>query len=58
MQVDTLNIRGVDRALWAQVRQVAVARNVPAGVVLNEILKDWVALRRAAAFELADRERR
>jgi hypothetical protein len=38
-----LQIRGVDRHLWRQVKHAAVERGVPLGLMLNTILADWLA---------------
>ena len=38
-----LVVRDVSRTLWRQVRAVALQRGQPAGKLVNEIFREWLA---------------
>jgi hypothetical protein len=37
-----INVRGIDGDLWRRLRAIAVMRGVSLGVLLNQILNDWL----------------
>lgn len=39
-----VNVRGVDEHLWRELRAAAVRRNTPLGALLNDIVRQWLAL--------------
>jgi predicted DNA-binding ribbon-helix-helix protein len=45
MQAPTtdLQVRGIERPLWAQLKAQAALRSVPIGRLLNEIIREWLA---------------